>query len=660
MTVTRSLFVHAGPPWIFYVLAGAAVAIFGLGVWVRLVPWWQGRGGFGRTSARRVIRNILVYGLLGARIWRRDFWGGLAHAAVLWSFSLMFLGTVLLAIHEWLIRFLVGRTYLIYSFILEVCGLFFISGLLLLLFRRYVWKKGRMEPGFVHAGVLFLLLLIAVTGFLAEGLRLAEAKPPWAAWSFVGWGVASLFPGRPPAWLMTHIWWLHVMAALSFIAWLPWSKMWHAIATPVSLSLDGAREEVLTAEELEDLPGEFLRRDMLRLDACTRCNRCETVCPAFAAGEPWSPRDFIRQTRTYVRRRYTPLNKIKFIRDRNAKHLSDTVPIDPDLIFLCSTCAACEDECPARLTPLSLVGQVRSTIIEEGTSVPPDVAQALDFLGKYQNPWQQPPAKRLDWARDQEVPEFDPESEGQLLYFVGCTSAADLRAQAIPTAVAGLLDRAGVAYGVLGPEEPCCGDVARRLGESGLFEMLVEDFSEMLADLKPAGIVTSSPHCAFTLAQDYPPLAAKLASETAPPPVTHYSQALDKLINHGRLTLTGSLARRVVYHDPCYLGRRLGEYEAPRRVLRAIPALELVEMEFNRAQSVCCGGGGGRMWVEPAGETSMAVRRAAQAAATGAELLVTACPWCLIMLTDAVKTGGFEDQLEVVDLAELVARVAAD
>jgi Fe-S oxidoreductase/nitrate reductase gamma subunit len=659
VTVTRSLFVHAGPPWIFYVLAGLAVAVFGLGVWVRLVPWWRGRGGFGRTSAGRIIRNILVYGLLGARIWRRDFWGGLAHVAVLWSFSLLFLGTILLSIHDWLIRFLVGPTYLIYSFILDLAGLVFIGGLVLLLLRRYVWKRGRMEAGLIHAVVPGLLLLIAVTGFLAEGLRLAEARPPWAGWSFVGAGLAQLFTARPPAWLMTHVWWVHAMAALSFIAWLPWSKLWHAVATPVSLGLDGAREEVLTAEELEDLPGEFLRRDMLRLDACTRCNRCETVCPSFAAGEPWSPREFLRRTRDYVRRKYTPLNKIKFIRDRNVKYLSETVTIDPDVIFLCSTCAACEDECPAGLTPLSLLGQIRSTIIEDGTNVPADVAQALDSIGKYQTPWQQPPAKRLNWAKDLEVPEYDPEEGGRLLYFVGCTTAADLRAQAIARAVSGLLGRAGVAYGVLGPDEPCCGDVARRLGEAGLFEMLVEDNSETLADLKPSGIVTSSPHCAYTLAVDYPPFVAKLAPQATLPPVAHYSQALADLINQGRLAPTVHLATTATFHDPCYLGRRLGEYEAPRRVLGSIPGLELVEMEFNRSRSVCCGGGGGRMWVEPAGETSMAVRRAAQAAATGAELLVTACPWCLIMLTDAVKTGGFEDQLEVVDLAELLARSCA-
>jgi Fe-S oxidoreductase/nitrate reductase gamma subunit len=654
------LFVHAGPKWVFYTLAALAVVSFGLGIFVRVAPWWRGRGGFGRVAPARFVKDVLVYGLLGRKIWSRDFWGGLAHTAVVGGFAVLLVGTVALMFHDWVWPILTGWPYRIYSLILDLFGLIFILGLLILLIRRYVWKKDRMEPGPVHASVLVLLLLIAVTGFLAEGLRLAEARPPWAAWSFVGWATAGLLPKTPPAWLAGLIWWGHTLTALALIAWLPWSKLLHALTTPLAMGLAPAPEEALTAEEMEEAPGEFSRRDLVRLEACTRCNRCETVCPSFAAGEPWSPRDFLRQSREYVRRKYTPLNKIKFFRDRNVKYLSDTITIDPDVMFLCSTCAACEEECPARLTPLQLVNQIRSTIIEDGTNVPPDVAEALEFLGKYQNPWQQQPAKRLDWAGDLEVPEFDPESEGQLLYFVGCTSAADLRARAIPQALAGLLDRAGVAYGVLGPDEPCCGDVARRLGEMGLFEMLVEDNADLLAELNPNRIVTSSPHCAYTMTSDYPPLAAKLAPEAKLPPVSHYSQALDKLIAEGRLALTGRLAAKATYHDPCYLGRRLGEYDAPRRVLESIDGLKLVEMDDNRSRSVCCGGGGGRMWVEPAGETSMAVRRATQAAATGANLLVTACPWCLIMLTDAVKTAGFEDQLEVVDLAELLARVVSD
>ncbi|MBU0513911.1 MAG: (Fe-S)-binding protein [Proteobacteria bacterium] len=178
----------------------------------------------------------------------------------------------------------------------------------------------------------------------------------------------------------------------------------------------------------------------------------------------------------------------------------------------------------------------------------------------------------------------------------------------------------------------------------------------MFADLKPGGIVTSSPHCAYTLAVDYPPLAAKLAPEARLPPIRHYTQLLDELIRHGRITPDRPVNRLAVYHDPCYLGRRLGIFDEPRRVLRAVPGLRLVEMELSRERSFCCGGGGGRMWVEPAGETSMARLRAGQAAETGAELLITACPWCLVMLTDAVKTEGLEDRIEVVDLAELVAR----
>ena len=655
----RPLFFQAGPVWLFYILAALAVALFALGLYLRIDVWRRGRGSLPRPSLKKAWSNFVQYGLLGRRIWRGDPLGGLAHSAILSGFVILLIGTALLAVHDYLVSFLSGYAYLIYSFVLDLFGLLFVVGLVLALIRRYVVRRAKMERGGVHLATLGLLLLVALTGFWVEGIRLAGLRPPWSEWSFVGHAVAGWLGARPPMWLAALAWWVHALLALALIAWLPWAKLRHSLLTPLAVALAAADDPEYSVEELDDMPGEFFRTDLLRLDACTACNRCETVCPSFLAGEPWSPRQFLRRASTYVYRKYSPLNRIGYFKKRNAQYLDQNITIDPDAMFWCTTCAACQEECPALLTPLSLVGQVRAAIIEDGTKVPVSVAEALESITKFQNPWQRPPQKRLEWADDLRVPEFDPGSPGQTLFFAGCTSSFDTRAQAIPRALHELLTMAGVDFGVLGPEEPCCGDVPRRLGEMGLFEMLVEDNSELLGELKPGRVVTCSPHCAYTMSADYPRLLPKLDIEADLPPVVHYTEFLDEIIATGLVAPTLPVSRLVTFHDPCYLGRRMGVYDPPRRILASLKGARLIEMKYSRQRSVCCGGGGGRMWVEPGSETSMAVIRAEQAVQTGADMLVTACPWCLVMLTDAVKSAGLEQNIEVVDLAELVRKAIA-
>jgi Fe-S oxidoreductase len=503
--------------------------------------------------------------------------------------------------------------------------------------------------------VLALLFLVGWSGYMVEAARLAASRPDWAWAEPVGWFMARNLGSLSPAGLQA-IWWLHALSALALIALLPWVKLWHVVATPINLASQSLNPQLVLAEDREQSKGEFLSRHLIAADACARCNRCELVCPSHEAGEGMSPREYLKSLRTYAWLKHRPLNRVPLLAQAAERALQDMAMLNPEQAFLCTTCGACQEVCPAGASPYKVIRQVRISVVESGTAVPAAVNQALTSLGKYQNPWGSPKKKRAAWLKGLDLARLDKGGEAKRLLFAGCTTSLDARAQSMARAMALILESAGIEAGALGKDEPCCGDLARRMGEAGLFEMLAEDTSALLADLEVSEVVTMSPHCAYTMLRDYPRLSFPDLEKPPSFQVQHYSELLDQLIASGKLK-PKPLGMRVTYHDPCYLGRHRGQYEAPRRVLAAL-GLDLWEMASHHADSLCCGAGGGRMWhaeIEGA-DTHISALRVAQAAATGAEVLVTACPLCLIMLTDAVKTAGLEDSLRVMDLAELAAQ----
>jgi Fe-S oxidoreductase len=284
--------------------------------------------------------------------------------------------------------------------------------------------------------------------------------------------------------------------------------------------------------------------------------------------------------------------------------------------------------------------------IEDGSRVSPLLVNALETLYRFGNPWEPSKRKRSEWPNGLDVPDITAGAQAALCYFVGCTTSFDTRAQKLARAFVRILHHAGVEFGTLGQKEGCCGDIARRVGEDGLFEEQVEKTQSLLDKYGVTDLVTSSPHCFNLLKNEYPEPA---------PAVRHYTQVLDELVGKGLLASATPRPLTVTYHDPCYLGRYNHIYEAPRRVLGSIPGVRLVEMAHTGSDSLCCGGGGGRMWQELDGEQKLSEVRIREAAATGADVVVTACPYCLIMLEDAVKTADLEGRLRVMDMNELVA-----
>ncbi len=670
MPIERIHFWGIGAVPVFYVLAALSIAVFAVGVYLRVSVWLSPKGGR-RPRFRAVgLGDLLVDGLLGRRIFRGDPTAGLMHLLLMWGFAGLFAGTILSTIDHWIVHFLVGQTYRVFSLCMETLGLMLVAGLAVAVVRRYVVRVRRLDNRAEDLWVLALLAAAAVTGFFVEGARLAVEAPDWESFSFGGMGLSHLLtsPGAAEA-FYPYVWWLHALISLGLVAYFPFSKLFHSLAAPVNIvrapqlveppaclaggdEIDGAKHQAPAGPR-------FSTGDLISFSACTRCGRCEEVCPSTSAGEPFSPREFIAQAGSYVRAAKCAPAGASWFRRLWARG-SVAPEISPEQIWFCTTCRACLHVCPVYVGAFEPIGGVRAAEIEDGGRVSPVLVNALETLYRFNNPWEPSKRKRSEWPAGLAVPDLTEGAEADLCYFVGCTTSFDTRAQKLARAFVRILTHAGVAFGTLGQKETCCGDIARRVGETGLFEEQVEKTGALIDRYGVTDLVTSSPHCFNLIKNEYPRLVAEGGAATGggcrpPLRVRHYTQVLEELLREGRLSMAVSVPRTVTFHDPCYLGRYNGIYEAPRSVIRAIAGVTLVEMERCRAGSLCCGGGGGRMWQELEGERKLGEVRAREAAATGARTLVTACPYCLIMLEDAVKSADLDGRLEVIDLNELVA-----
>ncbi|MGD2201230.1 MAG: (Fe-S)-binding protein [Candidatus Bathyarchaeota archaeon] len=315
-----------------------------------------------------------------------------------------------------------------------------------------------------------------------------------------------------------------------------------------------------------------------------------------------------------------------------------------DVLWSCTTCSACEARCPKELVPFEVIIGMRGITVEEGR-IAPTVRDALESVFKHGNPWDRARGKRSEWAEGLDLPVFTGEED--LLYYVGCTPAYDPRCQETARSLVVVFRAAGVNFGTLENEESCCGDPVYGMGEKGLFELLVEDNMVLFKERGVERMVTTSPHCFNAFKNKYGETGIE---------VRHYTQLLAELIDEGKLEFTKGFERTVTYHDPCFLGRQNEVYDEPRRVLEAVPGLEFMEFDRSRERSVCCEGGGGRMWMDVAGER-LAESRVRDAVDMGAEVIATACPFCTSTLEDAVLVTGLEDSVEIMDVAEIVSKI---
>ena len=579
---------------------------------------------------------------------------GYAHGLFFWGFFLLFVGTCFVAAQAdftdllFGYRFLYGDFYRYFSLVLDLAGLVAFAMLLGLLVRRYLVRPKGLETSRDDAIMHGLLFAILITGFVIEGARMAVTELPdrmeLALWSPVGLVFAKALAGMGEGTLRTlhqALWWLHFFLVIGFISAIPFTKFRHIFTTAanyfftdlgpkgtlVTLDMESEAAESFGAAKLNDLTW----KDIFDTDACTKCKRCQDRCPAHNTDKPLSPMKVINQLGEVACS--TP--------DAN---LIETV--SKDALWSCTTCRACQEICPASIEHVNkIVDMRRNMVLMEGEFPGEEVMVAMDNTEVNGNPLGMAFASRGDWAQALPVKRLAEDAEVDILYFVGCYASFDKRNIKVAASFVQLCAAAGIRVGILGKEEKCCGEPMRKLGNEYLYQSMANENIETIKGYGVKKIVTACPHCFNTLTKDYRDLGLAIETE-------HYTTFLNRLQEEGKLKLKAD-GFDCTYHDSCYIGRYNDLYREPRALVAAAGG-SIREMERSRAESFCCGAGGGRIMAEEKLGSRISESRAKMAAATGAEVLVSNCPFCLTMFEDGVKGAELEGKLVPRDIAEIL------
>ncbi len=682
-TASREVYWNIEVPTIMYFVFAVSVAVI-VGAFVQRMRLWRlGRGYSVSDNKGARLTNALTMGVGTSRV-VNDRYAAVMHTCLYTSFIALTLVTIILAIDDYLPllynpdqhhAFLTGNVFLGYQLFADVFGIVGLVGVGMAVWRRYVgpppkigWDKRRSED----AIIVGLLGLVLFTGFLVEGLRMAATEIPqgnenWSYWSPGGWVIAKGVENMSISTIENiHVgfWWFHVVAAFGLLGLMAMTKFRHIVFAPVNgffkrprtqgyLEPMGDFEELiesgksLGASRLED----FSWKQLFDSDTCVRCGRCTDVCPAWNAGQPLSPMAIVQDLKTYMNHA-GPLAIAG--KDPNEELEQPLVGgyIKDESLWACRTCMACVEECPVMIEHVPTIVDMRRYLVMEEARIPASAQAALQNIEQRGHPWSGTQLTRETWIEQLREEGFDvPIYDGsqEYLYWVGCSGALVERNMPITKAVVKLLIESGTSFGVLGQQETCNGDPARRLGNEFLYATLAEANAESLNEMGVKRIIASCPHCFNTFANEYPDFNGRYE-------VIHHAEFLQELLARGRLQPQDGTQQTITFHDSCYLGRANGVYDAPREVLEAIPGLDLVEMPRNRNRGLCCGAGGGNMWQEETG-TRVNQLRAAEAANTGAGVVATACPFCIQMFEDgipAVQPNEDTRSIQAFDIAEIL------
>ncbi len=602
----------------------------------------------------------------------RDRAAGLMHAAIYYGFLVLFAGTVTLEIDhllpvDW--KFLEGVVYQGFSAILDAAAVVFLAGLLWALIRRYgqaPWRlRSKTKPE--DALILAVLALIGITGLLTEAARIVvDGRPDFETWSFVGYPLSFLVPESMAAGLHQTFWVAHSLAFVGFLVILPTTKLRHMVTSPANMFLapkerhKGAMKHVpnLMEADIDSLGAaavsDFSWKQIFDTDACTVCGRCTSVCPANLTGKPLDPREMVLKVGE-VAASTAPVHISTPVT------LAAGIVVESDSVFerissaelwSCTTCRACDEICPVDIEILDKILDMRRYKSLMEADFPNELGKAFVAMENQGNPWGLSQQTRADWTKglDFKVKVFgeDEVDHAEYLYWVGCAGSFDDRNVAVTQATARLLNDAGIDFAILGAQESCTGDPARRAGNEYLYQQLALQNIETLDDLGVKKIITQCPHCFNTLANEYPQLGGSYE-------VIHHSQLLAALLRDKQLQPVTQTQppRKVTYHDPCYLGRHNDVYVAPREVVAASGNVTMVEMGRHGTKGLCCGAGGARFWMEEQTGKKVNIERAEEALATGASEIAVSCPYCYVMLDDGVKELG-RDDVVVSDLSMMI------
>jgi Fe-S oxidoreductase len=600
-------------------------------------------------------RRILSPGYRGA---------GIMHALIFWGFlavglnSIHFIGGGLFAgFHvpffgpaSW-----GGKIYVVVRDLFEVAVIAMVA---VAAYRRVVIKPARLTPSWDAALILSLIATLMITDLAMAGAETAIDGSANGYVSPAGHALAPAFAAmgvQATQALHGVSFWLHLGALLGFLCYLPVSKHFHVVTSLPSVlfrRLDTGSLPMIDLEKAESFGitgfSDLRWKDVLDVYSCTECGRCEAACPAYATGKPLNPKKINEDMREAMMPALPLLLGRKPLADGQTLPVLPSQTIADDVLWACTTCRACEQACPLFIEFVDrIVGMRRKLVLEDG-AFPEELTAAYKNLEKAGNPWGQSADQRAGWAEGLDIPLMaEGKGEVEYLLWVGCAGAYDDRGKKVARATAKILKEAGVTFAILGTEETCTGDPARRSGNEYLYQMLAAQNVETLNRYGVKKIVAQCPHCLNTLLNEYPQLGGHYE-------VLHHSQVIARLLADGRIGMNPSPAgQTVTFHDSCYLGRHNGIYDAPREALSSA-GLTILEMPRSRENGFCCGAGGGRMWMEESLGTKVNVNRVDEAAGTGAPLVASACPFCMTMLADGVNETGRAGALAVQDVAQIV------
>jgi Fe-S oxidoreductase len=672
-------------------------------------------GYFGRTLYRRVgmllkvkpvdrfdafpqrIRAVLLYFFGQKKFVQREprpetrlseQTAGWMHFFIFWGFTILAIQVLTMFARGYIADFyvplftphLLGGPYLLLKDLMEVAVLIAV-GVALYRWgvshpaRLYGYKPAEERLAGESHGEAYLILIfigcIMIGGKLYDGGRMiydaanpdVRAEMAWQPFShLVGLALNGLGGAGTAKFASNFGWWLHNCVILVFLNLLPLSKHFHIITSlPNVLFLKTEPTGALSKQDLENATtfgtsyiNQFTWKQVLDMYSCTQCGRCSSHCPATISGKELAPRQLLLNLRDYLYEHESEVLAMPATGGDGAEavNVGENIVgerlIHDEVLWACTTCRACEEACPVMIEYVDKIVDMRRHLVQEESRFPPELTRTFKGMETQSNPWGVDAMQRDAWAEGLGIPLMADKPDAEYLYYVGCAGSFDDRAKRTTQAVAKILMQAKVDFAILGKEELCNGETARRIGNEYLFQTMAQMCTEVLNGYKVRKILTNCPHCFNTLKNEFPQFGGNYE-------VIHATELVNQLIAQGKIGFTRNGTKTVTYHDSCYLGRYNEVYDAPRDILQRIPGVTLKEPERNRKFGMCCGAGGGRMWMEEEPDKRVNIRRVEQLLETNPDTVAVACPYCMTMVDDGIKAKGMEEQVQALDVMELVA-----
>ena len=628
--------------------------------------------------SKHFLRWLFIDAFGHKRFVKNEPLSGAMHILIFWGMLVLFIATVVSAIEFNFERYLgfnffTTRWSLQLELIWDLGGVALLIGLAIAVYRRYFKRIARLDTVLANGVLLALIALMAFSGFLLQAFRQAatELEPSSFLYSpsSAYWSPASYILAKAVRSLgvsistieISHfvLWWLHAaLMSLTFMyaAWR-FGPLMHIFTGPISIFWrsklyrpKGALRPMGELFELDSFGAsditDLTTKQLIDLDACTNCGRCQDQCPAWASGKSLSPRKLIQDSKNFMMQRAPELLNQKTSPDQIYSTLQDAVGVDA--LWACTTCRACMEVCPVGVEHIDSIIDMRRFITMEEAKAPETAMVAMNSMEQRGHPWRGTQASRIDWVEGTGAITMAEDPDHEVLLWVGCTPALDPRAQKVAKAMASVLKVAGVKFRILGNEETCTGDPARRMGNEYLFEVLAKTNIETFERYGIQNIVTMCPHCFNSILNEYPQLGGNFHVE-------HYTQFVGRLVRDGKIKPLHALNVSVAYHDSCYLTRHNDVIDEPREIAKSIPGLKLIEIEgHSRENSFCCGAGGGQMFMEEQGERVNHLRTQ-QFLETGAQKVGVSCPFCLQMMEEGISAKDKQADHSAEDIVELLA-----